>query len=95
MQLETSQWPAGAWDEMAGERRTATEREGWGRAGKTSLLSVTLLAFDVRGQSCVPLENLSSGPHSGAVEHRGSCGEACLSGVWGVWWMTGAVSGGA
>lgn len=95
MQLETPQWPAGAWYEMEGERRTSTEREkgeGWGRAGKTSLLSVTLLAFDVRGQSRVPLESLSSGPHSGAVEHRESRGEACLSGVR---WMSGAVSVGA
>ena len=36
MQLESPQWPAGAWDEMEGERGTATEREKrecWGRAG--------------------------------------------------------------
>ena len=83
MQLETSQWPVGAWDKMEGARKTATEREtGWGGGlAETSLLSVTLLAFDVRGPSRVPKESLSSGPHSGAVEHRESLGEACWSGA--------------
>lgn len=51
---------------------------------QTSLLSVTLLAFDVRGPSRVPLESLSSGPHSGAVERGESRGEACWSGGRGV-----------
>lgn len=37
MQLETSQWPAWAWNETEEERRTATEREKrecWGKAGR-------------------------------------------------------------
>lgn len=63
-----------------------------GRRAGTSLLSVTLLAFDVRGQSCVPPESLSSGPSPELL----SPGEAGLSGARRVWgWMTGAVSGAA
>lgn len=68
------------------ERQQQKEKKGnvGGGRAETSLLSVTLLAFDVRGPSCVPLESPSSGPHSGAVEHRESLGEACLSGAQGV-----------
>lgn len=68
------------------ERQQQKEKKGnvGGGRAETSLLSVTLLAFDVHGPSCVPLESPSSGPHSGAVEHRESLGEACLSGAQGV-----------
>lgn len=57
MQLETPQWLEGAWDEMEGDGQRQKGKAGGGRA-ETSLLSVTLLAFDVRGPSCVPLESL-------------------------------------
>lgn len=62
------------------KREEQQQKEKKGNAGEsraeTSLLSVTLLAFDVH----VPLGSISSGLHSGAVEHR----EPCLSGVRGV-----------
>ncbi len=63
------------------EGRQQKEKKGnvGGGQAETSLLSVTMLAFDVCGPSCVPIESLSSGPHSGAVEHRESLGEGCLS----------------
>lgn len=57
MQLETPQWLEGAWDEKEGNGQRQKGKVGGGRA-ETSLLSVTLLAFDVRGPSCVPLESL-------------------------------------
>ncbi len=56
------------WRERERQRQKEKKRNVRGGRAETSLLSVTLLAFDVRGPSCVPLESLSSGPHSGAVE---------------------------
>lgn len=34
MQLETHQWPMGAWDKMEREDSDREKREGWGRVGR-------------------------------------------------------------
>lgn len=65
------------------QRGTGTEQEGGDRQGQYlgGGAQNSLLAFEAGGPSRIPLESLSSHSHSGAVEHRESHGEACLSGV--------------